>query len=444
MPALFQDTFDFGAFLDRLEQALLQPDDAAALQLQQQQGGDDGAAAAAPPDGSGDGEQDVRLRHGDDDGDDDDRHSQMADAGHASGSDDGGDDDVAQARREEEEEEIGGDSNVYLSPGGQMYVKQSSPLIPREARDAIAAAKRGSSPDSRSRRVHPPRGESAARAAGGRDGSSRSYAPAVQQHGALGNELVYVPSAGGAAAPSATPEAATLASPMHRSGGAEHQGRHGNLAAEEDDLPASAADSVRNVAGYRTKGRRPRTEDEVREALSLAERQMVYGETQKERTEALFWAGELREQLARLLRLNRGMRKVRSAHAYADRRQGVDEHGLRHHPPQSSQLGGSRQHRRAAAPATDGGAVDSVTWRPASSRPAPLKHPAGWQSVGGYDDAEDVAVAIAAVGLGYKQEYVGKVKAHPLSEYHQMVGRQKALQKAAVQHHRKLWYEPYE
>lgn len=115
-------------------------------------------------------------------------------------------------------------------------------------------------------------------------------------------------------------------------------------------------------------------------------------------------AGRLREQLAQLRRATRAVRKARNTHTYSQRAQGMDENGIRRHPPPGPPLTGTSR-RPASASAN----VDAVTWRPAPSK-VPLAHPEGWQQAGEFRD--DYSHDLAAVRSLPYGDYKAKVMVH--------------------------------
>ena len=175
----------------------------------------------------------------------------------------------------------------------------------------------------------------------------------------------------------------------------------------------------------------PEEEAEMSELLRAMEEQLVFGQHQQDRTEALYLAQQLRQALADLARVRRQGDKSRAVHRHGLRLDIVDAEGLRHRPraEEGAAVAGQRRGPTAEAEAEgEGGGgggvrhsggvasnvavagrghgphgrprahvwsppqmhpdrpdpdrqVDSVTWRPATAKVA-LKHPSGWRAAG--------------------------------------------------------------
>ncbi|EFJ52503.1 hypothetical protein VOLCADRAFT_115981 [Volvox carteri f. nagariensis] len=203
------------------------------------------------------------------------------------------------------------------------------------------------------------------------------------------------------------------------------------------------------VAGYRpelrplpSKPRRvPVDEAELEEALREAERVVVFGGTQRHRSEALFYSHQLRTALADLRMLRRKARKAEAVHRHGLRLDTRDEAGVHRiiregrreefpspttlrrltqpdsfytDPPRRAPRWLDHIHPKKPDPAR---AIDPVAWRPPSARPPPPHHTPGLQSAGDW--------------MEYRYDWdLARIRSMKVEDYRSVLRRERAFRSA--------------
>ncbi|KAG2432877.1 hypothetical protein HXX76_008609 [Chlamydomonas incerta] len=149
---------------------------------------------------------------------------------------------------------------------------------------------------------------------------------------------------------------------------------------------------------------------EMHKALKQAEQMVVFGQTQHDRSTALFYSHQLRAALADLARLERRGRKSAAVHRHGVRLDTRDDDGIKRiiredrperapspttlrrwtdpdsfytDPPKRTPRWLEHVHPDKTNPSRQ---ADAVPWRPASAKPPAPRHTAGMQSVGDWSE----------------------------------------------------------